>query len=342
MKSLASKYRPKTLDEVVYQTTTVKILKKAVEKDSPKNVYLFAGKSGAGKTTLAKCFAYELNKTDAGTIEMDSASNNGVDSMRALVDAAVQRSLSSKYKIIILDEVHVLSNQAWQVLLKTFEDCPQYTIFILCTTEPNKVPKTIQNRAQRFNITEIPAQLVAQRLEYICQQEGFTNYTDACELISKMCGGGLRDAITLLDQCADYSTDLCLQNSKAVLGEAPYERMMKLVNFIVQKRADYVLAAIETLASEGKDIRAFVDEFLGFVLDLIKYAIFKSIAITNIPGYLESAADPMISAQATVANCQNTDVLNALSDKLLEIKNVIKYDTSVKYTVEAYLLQLCR
>ena len=342
MKSLAVKYRPATLDSVVGQNVTVKILKKALEKQQYKNAYLVSGSSGTGKTTIARAFANAINNGVGEPIELDCASNAGIDQIRAIVESAKQRSLTGMYKIYILDEAHAISTAGYQVFLKCLEECPEYTIFIFCTTEPNKIPATIQNRMQRFNIAKINSQEIRDRLIWVCQQEGFTNYTDTCELISKLCDGCMREALTKLDQCADLSNDLSLENTKIVLGESPFERMLKLTNFLIGKNEQYTLAAIEMLASEGKDLKQFIDEYLGFTLELTKYILFKNISVTNIPAYLENSADGMTSVSYTTSFDGALDWFNNLSDKLLEIKNAIKYDTSVKYTVEAYLMQVCR
>jgi DNA polymerase III gamma/tau subunit len=176
----------------------------------------------------------------------------------------------------------------------------------------------------------------------VCQQEDFTNYHDTCELISKLCDGCMREALTKLDQCADLSTDLSLENTKLVLGESPFERMLKLTNFLIGANEQYTLMAIEMLASEGKDLKQFIDEYLGFTLELTKYILFKNITLTNIPAYLENSTDPSVSVNMTTSFTDSLAWFNRLTDKLLEIKNTIKYDTSVKYTVEAYLLQICR
>ena len=251
MKSLAVKYRPQTFNEVCGQNVTTRILNKVLEKQSFKNAYLFAGPSGCGKTTLARCFARAINGGVGEPEELDAASNGGVDQVRAIIESANQRSLTGTYKIYIIDECHSITSAGWQAFLKSLEDAPAYTIYIFCTTEPNKIPVTIQNRMQRFNVAKINNQEIRDRLLWVCQQEGFTNYGDTCELISKLCDGCVREALTKLDQCADLSTDLSLENTKAVLGESPFERMLKLTNFLIGANEQYMLMAIEMLASEG-------------------------------------------------------------------------------------------
>lgn len=342
MKSLAVKYRPNTFEEVCGNQVTVKILKRVLELNKPKNAYLFAGPSGCGKTTCARIFANNLNGGIGDPVEIDAASNNGVDQVRAIVESANQRSLTGMYKIYIIDECHMITSAGWNAFLKGIEETPEYTIFMFCTTEPNKIPATILNRVQRFNISKIDNQEIKDRLVYICQQEGFINYEDTCELISKLSNGGMREAITKLDQCADLSADLSLENSKLVLGEAPFERMMKLTNCLIGGNEQFTLAAIETLDQEGRDLKQFIDDYLSFVLELTKYILFKNINITNIPAYLENNADSMISVSYTTSFENALGWFNALTNKLLEVKSMIKYDTSVKAVIEAYLLQVCR
>lgn len=342
MESLAVKYRPKTFTDICGQSITTKILSKVVEKQSFKNAYLFAGPSGCGKTTLARCFANAINEGTGDPVEIDAASNNGVDQVRAIVESANQRSLTGTYKIYIIDECHAITSAGWQAFLKGIEETPKYTIFIFCTTEPNKIPSTILNRVQRFNISKIDTQEIKNRLCYICQQEGFINYENTCELISKLSDGGMREAITKLDQCADYSTDLSLENSKNVLGEAPFERMVKLTNCLIGGNEQFTLAAIETLDREGKDLKQFINEYLSFILELTKYILFKNISFTNIPAYLENTEDNMTNISYTTSFDGALDWFNYLTAKLLNVKNTIKYDTNVKALIEAYLLQVCR
>lgn len=342
MKSLAVKYRPQTLQEVCGNNVTIKILEQVIARGCPKHAYLFAGASGCGKTTLARILAKALNNNIGDPIELDAASHGNIDAIRAIVEDAKQRALVGTYKVFIIDECHAISSAGWQVFLKSLEDCPEYTIFMFCTTEPNKIPATILNRVQRFNISKIPTAEIKTRLEFICAQEGFTNYIDTCELISKVCNGGMREAITLLDQCADLNNDLSLENTKQVLGASPFERMMKLTNGLRFGETAFVFMAIETLANEGRDLKRFIDDYLSFVLELTKYTLFKDISVTNIPAYFENNSDWQLDIIQTTGFENAINWFNNLADRILEIKNNIKTDISPKSTIIAYLLKTCR
>lgn len=341
-KSLAVAYRPTTFEEVCGQTLTIEILKRALAKRSFKNCYLFAGTSGAGKTTIARIFAKEINEGQGQPIEIDAASYNGVDSVRAIVESAYERSLDSKYKIFIIDECHSITSQGWQVWLKCLEECPVYTIFMFCTTEPHKIPATILNRVQRYNISKIDTQLIKERLIKVCQLEGFINYDDTCDLISKLSQGCMRDALTMLDQCADYSEDLNILNTEKILGKISYQIMLKLTSFLFNKDEAKIFAVIESLDNTGTDLKQFVSLYLDFALDLTKFYIFSNIYATALPQYLLTDPCPETNLVEVVKSINNLDWLNALIDNLLELKALVKFDDNVKATVEAYLIRFCR
>ena len=341
--SLAVKYRPQTFAEVTEQTVTVKILEKVIEQRSFKNVYLFSGKTGAGKTTIARIFAKAINQGLGEPIEMDCASNNGVDDVRAIMEKASQRALTGEYKIFILDECHAITTQGWQAFLKGIEETPKYTIFIFCTTEPNKIPATVLNRMQRYNFANISAGGIRDRLKYICQQEGFTNYDDTCDIISKISQGSMRDAITTLEQCADLSTDLSLENTKDLLGDFSYEIMMRFTNYLIDRNEAEVIKFIEKMYNSGRDLKVFVNAYLDFILDLIKYILFKDISLTTIPAYLEYTQDNSINIKYTVGNDKESlGFFNGLADLFLEIKTAIKNDPSYKSTIITMLLKVVR
>jgi len=334
--TLAVKYRPITFEDVCGQSITVKILEKAIEQKNFKHAYLFAGDSGCGKTTLARCFANAINQGLGQPVELDAASQRDIETIRAISDAANERSLDSEYKIFIIDECQSYTIVQWQAFLKTIEETPEYSIFMFCTTEPNKLPATILNRLQRFNITKIDPESIKNRLIYICQQEGFTNYEAACDLISKTSNGCMRDAIMKLDQCANFSKDLAIDNVKQVLTDISYEAMFRLTVALQDKKEDDILAIVDKLYSSGNDLKNFINSYLEFTLDLTKYILFKNMNITNIPAYLEPAI------QSTIQIPDNLTWFKKFTDLLLNIKVEIKYDTSYKSTIEAYLLKACR
>lgn len=169
--SLAVKYRPRNFSEVVEQSATKIILQQQLDSGEIKNAYLFCGGAGTGKTTCARIFANEINKGKGSPIELDAASNNSVDDVREIIQQAKTTSLDSEYKVFIMDEVHALSNQAWQAMLKVLEEPPAKSIFIMCTTEKNKIPKTILSRVQQFDFQRISTNAIADRLKKIIEFE---------------------------------------------------------------------------------------------------------------------------------------------------------------------------
>ena len=334
--ALAVKYRPSRFEDVCGQGITVKILEKAIEQKNFKHAYLFAGDSGCGKTTLARIFANAINQGLGQPIEIDAASNNGVDQVRLITDSASERSLDSEYKIFIIDECHSITSAGWQAFLKSIEETPEYTIYMFCTTDPNKVPTTILNRVQRYNITKIDTDTIKNRLLYICKQEGFINYEQACDFIAKTSNSCLRDAIMKLDQCSNFSTDLNMDNVKQIINDISYEAMFKLTVGLQDKNEAQVLEIIEKLYSNGVDLKNFIDRYLEFTLDLTKYILFKNMQLTSIPAYLEPAV------QSTIHIDDSLNWFKKFADLLLRIKLDIKYDTSYKSSIEAYLLRTCR
>jgi len=344
-KTLAAKYRPTTFEEVCGQSITVKILNNVVNKRKYKNAYLFAGDSGCGKTTLARIFASYINNGEGDPIEKDAASNGGVDEVRAIVENASTRAIIGQYKIYIIDECHAITGAGWQAFLKCIEEAPTYTIFIFCTTEPNKIPQTILNRVQRYNISKVNVEDIKKRLMYICEQEHFTNYEQACELISKTSNGCMRDAITTLDRCSDLSTDLSLTNVKAVLGGLSFENMFKLTWSLKKdagnnKQIGDILNIVDGLAASGVDMKYFIDLYMSFILDLEKFAMFGDIALTGIPAHLATADNGVVQYTNELIG-DNKWYIN-LIDTLLELKLQTKYDSSYISTIKAFLIRFYR
>jgi len=339
--SLAAKCRPDTLDKILGQPITIKILSEQLKRRLFKNVYLFTGQTGIGKTTVARCFANAINNNIGYPIEIDAASNNSVEDARALVAAAHERALVGEYKIYIIDECHMLSTAAWNVLLKCLEECPKYTIFMLCTTEKYKVPKTIQNRAQCFNLVPIAPEIIKKRLEEVCNLQGFLNYNETCDFISKIVDGSLRTALNYLEQCADYSIDLSLTNAKQVLNHLSYEVLFKLTWAIFEQNEPEIINTIDTLFNTGYDLKTFIDWYLNFILDLLKYTLFnQNIKVTSIPEYLATENNAVV--QYTVNQPASVAKFNFILDQLLDLKQLIKYDLNYKNTILIKFLQIAR
>ena len=334
--SWAVKYRPQKFEDMCGQSSVIKILTKQIETNNIKNAYLFAGSSGCGKTTAARIFAKMINKGVGEPIEIDGASNNGVDNVKTIIKGAQERSIDSLYKIYIIDECHAITNQGWQAFLKAIEEPPMYTIFMFCTTDPQKIPATILNRVMRFNFNKISTNLIAKRLEEICKIEGFINYYDACDYISKICNGQMRDGIALLDKCASYCEDLTIENVFYALGDYSYDLYFSLINQIIDGDTAKVLSTLDIIYQEGSDLKLFVDKFLEFCVEVEKYIICGDCSITKIPAVLEETLKNSI-------NFKNADnyylyILN----KLLDLKNNLKTDVNPYTTIQVVFMKMCR
>lgn len=334
--SLAVKYRPTTLDEMIGQSSVVKIIERQLSLKQYKNAYLFCGPSGVGKTTICRCIANQINGNLSGLEELDAASNNGVENIRNIVKFAQERSVSSEYKIILLDEVHALTSQAWQALLKCLEEPPQYTIFMLCTTESQKVPQTIINRCQRYNLSKISTEKIEERLFYICEKEGFTNYEESIKFIAKLSEGGMRDAISTLEKVASFDTHFDIESTLDILGVYPYNTLFKLVNDIIDSNVSEVSKTISTICNEGKDLKVFVDQFFSFCLDITKYCLFHDTSLLQIPQSEENS----LKLSTNFENCEKYYMV--IVDKLMDLKQKIKNDNSIKSLVEASFINMAR
>ena len=336
--SLATKYRPQTFDDVTEQMSVKIILQQQLRSGEIQHAYLFTGGAGTGKTTCARIFANEINKGQGNPLELDAASNNSVDDIRTIIQQAKVQSMDSEYRIFILDEVHALSNNAWQALLKLLEEPPKKAIFIMCTTNPEKIPRTIISRVQRFDFKRISLTGIKNRLEDICDAENreadaeIIKY-DAYSLyyIAKLAEGGMRDAITLLDKCIAYSKELTVEHAVTALGTVDYEVFFELADHLACNNSKGVIQVVENVYSDGKDIKQFIKDFMGFLLDINKYDILHSFDYLQLPSTYETALQNYAGGWY---NC-----CRELLPIIVKLNADLKWDTQPKITIEARLLQ---
>ena len=339
--SLAVKYRPACWQDVTEQTSVVTILKNQLESNDVKNAYLFCGGAGTGKTTCARIFANEINHGAGNPIEMDAASNNSVDDVRRIGEQAKLKSLDSEYRIYIIDECHALSNSAWQAMLKLLEEPPAKTIFIFCTTDPQKIPKTIRSRVQRYDFQRISEDGIFTRLHRILYEEDIyassnelNDTLPALEYIAKLADGGMRDAITMLDKCLSYSTELTVANVVKALGVADYETMSDLTDAVLKRSTSDAIKIIDRVYSYGADIKQFIRQYTQFVTDVNVWLLTGDLALTTIP-----KTDTFQRWLLHVDGADEDGVCARLLDMLVSLNSELKWETSPKMLVVAWFIR---
>jgi len=334
--SLAIKYRPSTWEDVTEQSAIKTILTQQLNTKTFKHAYLFCGPAGCGKTTCARIFANDINKGLGNPIELDAASNNGVDDVRNIIQQSKTQSLDSEFKIFIIDECHALSNSAWQAMLKIIEEPPAKSIFIFCTTDPQKIPKTILSRVQRYDFQRISQQGIVERLLFICSEELDISCTDAkldaVQYIAKIADGGMRDAITLLDKCLSYDADLTLENAVRALSTVRYDEMFVLTFSVLEKRSNEAIELIENIYNRGTDLKQFVKMYSQFVLNINKYLLGCNEKYIDIP-----FTEDNVQKLQQINEDDYLTVLHLLN-MLVKLDANIKYSATVKADVEAMLL----
>ena len=346
--NFANTYRPKAFNDVIGQENVITILKNQVKTGEYKNCYLLVGSAGTGKTTTARIFGNIINGNKGKIIELDAASHSGVDSIREISEQCKFKPIDSKYKVYIIDEVHMLSTSAWNGFLKTLEEPPAHCIFILCTTEVKKIPVTILSRCQRFDFKRVSVEKIVGRLKYIIEEE---NATTICEVDEHCCGsapedvgvelikatdealqyiarisnGGVRSAISLLDTCVSYG-DVDMENIQKVLGLAGSEVMVELLGAISLNDRSTIIKSIETVYNNGKDLKTFIPELLEFIVDILKYQITKDITLTKLTEKDIKRIDKI-----------NMD-LTSLFDELNKFYFSVKYEANIKPLLEGVIL----
>lgn len=291
-KALYRTYRPSNFDEVAGQEHIVKTLKNALSTSKLAHAYLFAGPRGTGKTTMAKILAKALN-CDEGfghicnecknclaindgshpdVLELDAASNNGVDEIRELIDKVKYGTILGRYKVYIIDEVHMLSTGAFNALLKTLEEPPEHVIFILATTEPHKILPTILSRCQRYDFNKLSDADIHGRLKEVLMHEGIAYSEEAVKIIVSLADGGMRDALSMLDQVLAYSNNrLEVKDILDIFALESKEEKIALLNAIIDKNVTNVLERINRYVSLGTDIKRLTDDLLIILKDILIY-----------------------------------------------------------------------
>lgn len=336
MINLANKYRPRAFQDVVAQGYVKQILLNQLETGEIKHAYLFCGGAGTGKTTSARIFAKEVNNGEGTPIEIDAASNNGVENVRDIIEDSKFKSLDSKYKVYIIDEVHMLSTGAFNALLKTLEEPPAGTIFILCTTDPQKIPATIMSRVQRFDFTRISVDDIVSQLKYILESENAEGASydydiEALRFIAKLANGGMRDAITRLEKVLDYTDYVTVQEVADALGTPDYETFVNLTNTILSNSTSDALKLLDEFHMSGKDLKLTMRNYTNFLVDVCKYFLTKDLELTNLPDHLEEDL-------ADIRNSTGYSILLWMLEEMNSLNSTIKWEPNAKPIIEAQIL----
>ena len=354
--SLYRKYRSQTFEQVVEQVSTVRILQNAVKYDRIAHAYIFSGPRGTGKTSLARIFAktiscLTLNKDTpepcntcsnclaitAGEhidiIEIDAASNTGVDDVRAIIEKVIYRPSLAPYKIYIIDEAHMLSNSAFNALLKTLEEPPAHVVFILATTDPQKLPITIQSRCQKLDFTKISQEAIFHHLVAIAQKESIPVANEAVKLIAKYSGGHMRDAISIFDQVLAFSNGTIeVQNVQEVIGTTGIEDILKIVQYINNQELVEYFSLIEAMYFKGLDA-------IRFINDIIE--VFRSMMFIKL-----DLQDQLVLSKENVVLLQKTSEIYSKEKLIVIIKKLsamvpdIRYMEDSKVYVETMLEEI--
>lgn len=336
MINLANRYRPRKFSEVVGQDYVKEILMNQLETGEVKHAYLFCGGAGTGKTTSARIFAKEVNNGQGTPIEIDAASNNGVENVRDIIEDSKFKSLDSRYKVYIIDEVHMLSTGAFNALLKTLEEPPAGTIFILCTTDPQKIPATIMSRVQRFDFTRIPNSDIVTQLAYILESENeqgapYSWTKEALAFIGKLANGGMRDAITRLEKVLDYTADITVEEVASALGTPDYETFVALTDTILSNDTEEALRTLDDFFMSGKELKLTMRSYTDFLVDVCKYVLTEDLSLTSLPDHVE--ADLQRIRRGT-----EYSLLLWMLEEMNKLNSIIKWEPNAKPIIEAQIL----
>ena len=357
--ALYRKFRPKGFDEVKGQEQVVTVLKNQIKHEKIGHAYLFSGTRGTGKTSVAKIFAKAVNceNTKDGSpcgvcetckkigegrtldvIEIDAATNNGVDNMREVIEEVKYSPTDTKYKVYIIDEVHMLSSGAFNALLKTLEEPPEYAIFILATTEPHKVLPTIKSRCQKYDFKRISIDTISDRLKELMDKESNSYEDEALKFIARKGDGSMRDALSLLDQCLAFAFDEKLTYDKVlnVLGSVDTDLFNRL--YIAIKRGDVTtcMDVAEEISMNGIDIGQFTLDFTWYFRNLLLLRVSKAAA-----NRIEISTDKLTELKEVAKIGEENDLYRYIRI-FSKLSADIKYSTSKRAELEIALIKLCR
>lgn len=356
--ALYRKYRPKSFDKLIGQEHIVTTLTNQIKQDKIGHAYLFTGTRGTGKTSTAKMFAHAINceqpingsfcgkcptclalndASNLDIIEMDAASNNGVEEIRALREKISYAPSAGKYKVYIIDEVHMLTTQAFNALLKTLEEPPKHAVFILATTEVQKVPQTILSRCMRFDFKLVPTNQIENLIKEIYNNEGKEYEDEAIKLIAKAGEGSVRDSLSIADTCLSFEKGkLTYQSVLNILGTTDYSEVLSIIKDMLESQAGSMLAKLEHLLAQGKQVGLLLANINSCLRDLL---IVKTCKDAN---KILGLPTDRYNELASMLVCINAERLSRALSVLTKLDNDMRYATNQKIVLENALLTCAR
>nr|MDK2850686.1 polymerase subunit gamma/tau [Candidatus Cloacimonadota bacterium] len=352
---LARKYRPQNFSEVYAQDHVTKVLQSAIQSGRIAHAYLFTGPRGVGKTSLARIMAKSLNCEKGPTIhpcnecincveitsgvspdviEIDGASNTGVDDIRELQRELLYAASGSKYKIYIIDEVHMLSKNAFNALLKTLEEPPENVIFIFATTEPHKVLATIVSRCQRYDFKRIPVDSIVERLKDLCDKENITIDNESLYLIARKADGGMRDALSLMDQTISFcQNNITIEQVRQIFGMIPNQVYHDFMQMIKKRETKALITELHKIFEEGTDLQEFIANMLEYL---------RIILLTKLDVQIRDISQDELPMFAEIAEQFSQNDLLYIMSQLMQTKADIRQSSNPHLLIEALMIKLSR